>query len=214
MHVLITTLSLLTGRPRGPSPPQSDNPRGMAVVEVLLRVALDGGGDQDGAQGAAASATKAAATTPPPAPPAPAPVPFVHTEVLTTAPPLPTGMPFVRVHGVLSDGRRLDCVVSDAPTAAGAFDGTILVGSEADAATGAAAEAAAAAVDANATDASAPAEACAVLSTDGSAHVHVGCEVEGGRWWIKARLEDGAWLLSRGEGYKVQNAVAGGRSLI
>ena len=120
----------------------------------------------------------------------------------------------MRVHGVLSDGRRLDCVVSDAPTAAGAFDGTILVGSEADAATGAAAEAAAAAVDANATDASAPAEACAVLSTDGSAHVHVGCEVEGGRWWIKARLEDGAWLLSRGEGYKVQNAVAGGRSLI
>jgi len=114
-------------------------------------------------------------------------------------------MPFVRVHGVLSDGRRLDCVVSDAPTAARAFDGTILVGSEADAATGAAAEAAAAAVDANATDASAPAEACAVLSTDGSAHVHVGCEVEGGRWWIKARLEDGAWLLSRGEGYKVQN---------
>jgi formylmethanofuran dehydrogenase subunit C len=118
-------------------------------------------------------------------------------------------MPFVRVHGALSDGRRLDCVVSDAPTAAEAFDGTILVGSEADAATGAAAEAAAAAVDANATDASAPAEACAVLSTDGSAHVHVGCEVEGGRWWIKARLEDGAWLLSRGEGYKVQNAVAG-----
>ena len=152
-----------------------------------------------------ASATKAAATTPPPAPPAPASVPFVHMGVLTTAPPLPTGMPFVRVHGVLSDGRRLDCVVSDAPTAAGAFDGTILVGSEADAATGAAAEAAAAAVDANATDASAPAEACAVLSTDGSAHVHVGCEVEGGRWWIKARLEDGAWLLSRGEGYKVQN---------
>jgi hypothetical protein len=49
-----------------------------------------------------------------------------------------------------------------------------------------------------------------VLSADGSAHV--GCEVEGGavlggRWWIKARLEDGAWLLSRGEGYRVQNAV-------
>ena len=123
----------------------------------------------------------------------------------------------MRVHGVLSDGRRLDCVVSDAPTAAEAFDGTILVGSEADAATGAAAEAAAAAVDANATDASAPAEACAVLSTDGSAHVHVGCEVEGGRWWIKARLEDGAWLLSRGEGYKVQNVEllqAGGSSII
>ena len=166
----------------------------MAVVEVLLRVALDGGGDQDGAQGAA--------TTPPPAPPAP--VPFVPMECSLL---LPTGMPFVRVHGVLSDGRRLDCVVSDAPTAAEAFDGTILVGTEADAATGAAAEAAAAAVDANATDASAPAEACAVLSTDGSAHVHVGCEVEGGRWWIKARLEDGAWLLSRGEGYRVQNAV-------
>jgi hypothetical protein len=31
--------------------------------------------------------------------------------------------------------------------------------------------------------------------------------VLGGRWWIKARLEDGAWLLSRGEGYRVQNAV-------
>ena len=113
-------------------------------------------------------------------------------------------MPFVRVHGVLSDGRRLDCVVSDAPPAAEALvgnadgnaDGNIDVGTEADAAT-------AAAADADATDASAPAGTRAVLSTDGSEHV--GCEVEGGRWWIKARLEDGAWLLSRGEGYRVQN---------
>ena len=121
-------------------------------------------------------------------------------------------MPFVRVHGVLSDGRRLDCVVSDAPPAAealvgnvdgnvdgnidGNVDGNVDVGTEADAAT-------AAAADADATDASAPAGTRAVLSTDGSEHV--GCEVEGGRWWIKARLEDGAWLLSRGEGYRVQN---------
>ena len=113
-------------------------------------------------------------------------------------------MPFVRVHGVLSDGRRLDCVVSDAPPAAEALvgnvdgnaNGNVDVGTEADAAT-------AAAADADATDASAPAGTRAVLSTDGSEHV--GCEVEGGRWWIKARLEDGAWLLSRGEGYRVQN---------
>ena len=117
-------------------------------------------------------------------------------------------MPFVRVHGVLSDGRRLDCVVSDAPPAAEALvgnaDGNVDVGTEADAATAAAADAAtAAAADADATDASAPAGTRAVLSTDGSEHV--GCEVEGGRWWIKARLEDGAWLLSRGEGYRVQN---------
>ena len=147
-------------------------------------------------------------------------------QVLTTAPPLPTGMPFVRVHGVLSDGRRLDCVVSAPPDAADcvvgapphAADalGNVLVGTEAEAATAAAA-AADADADADAADASAPAEPRAVLSADGSAHV--GCEVEGGavlggRWWIKARLEDGAWLLSRGEGYKVQNAVAGGSSLI
>ena len=129
-------------------------------------------------------------------------------------------MPFVRVHGVISDGRRLDCVVSDAPPAAQALvgnadgnaNGNVDVGTEADAATAAAADAAtaaaadaatAAAADADATDASAPAGTRAVLSTDGSAHV--GCEVEGGRWWIKARLEDGAWLLSRGEGYRVQN---------
>ena len=121
-------------------------------------------------------------------------------------------MPFVRVHGVISDGRRLDCVVSDALPAAEALvgnadgnaDGNIDVGTEADAATAAAADAAtAAAADADATDASAPAGTRAVLSTDGSEHV--GCEVEGGRWWIKARLEDGAWLLSRGEGYRVQN---------
>ena len=131
-------------------------------------------------------------------------------QVLTTAPPLPTGMPFVRVHGVLSDGRRLDCVVGAPPHAADAL-GNVLVGTEADAATAAAAAAAAAVdADADAADASAPAEPRAVLSADGSAHV--GCEVEGGavlggRWWIKARLEDGAWLLSRGEGYRVQNAV-------
>jgi hypothetical protein len=132
-------------------------------------------------------------------------------QVLTTAPPLPTGMPFVRVHGILSDGRRLDCVVSAPPDAAEAL-GNVLVGTEAEAATAAAAAAAAADADADAdaADASAPAEPRAVLSADGSAHV--GCEVEGGavlggRWWIKARLEDGAWLLSRGEGYRVQNAV-------
>ena len=129
----------------------------------------------------------------------------------------------MRVHGILSDGRRLDsvvsapphaadCVVSAPPDAAEAL-GNVLVGTEAEAATAAAAAAAAAAdadVDADAADASAPAEPRAVLSADGSAHV--GCEVEGGavlggRWWIKARLEDGAWLLSRGEGYRVQNAV-------
>jgi hypothetical protein len=121
-------------------------------------------------------------------------------------------MPFVRVHGILSDGRRLDCVVSAPPHAADAL-GNVLVGTEAEAATAAAAAAAADAdadADADAADASAPAEPRAVLSADGSAHV--GCEVEGGavlggRWWIKARLEDGAWLLSRGEGYRVQNAV-------
>jgi hypothetical protein len=140
-------------------------------------------------------------------------------QVLTTAPPLPTGMPFVRVHGILSDGRRLDCVVSAPPHAADCVVGApphaaealgnVLVGTEAEAATAAAA-AAAADADVDAADASAPAEPRAVLSADGSAHV--GCEVEGGavlggRWWIKARLEDGAWLLSRGEGYRVQNAV-------
>ena len=117
----------------------------------------------------------------------------------------------MRVHGILSDGRRLDCVVSAPPDAAEAL-GNVLVGTEAEAATAAAAAAAAADADADAdaADASAPAEPRAVLSTDGSAHV--GCEVAsgavlGGRWWIKARLEDGAWLLSRGEGYRVQNAV-------
>ena len=130
-------------------------------------------------------------------------------QVITAAPPLPTGMPFVRVHGVLSDGRRLDCVISASPHAADAL-GNVLVGTEADAATAAAAAAAAAAADAAAADASAQTETRAVLSADGSAHV--GCEVESGavlsgRWWIKARLEDGAWLLSRGEGYRVQNAV-------
>ena len=163
-------------------------------------------------------------------------------QVLTTAPLLPTGMPFVRVHGILSDGRRLDCVVSAPPDAADcvvsapphaadcvvgapphAADalGNVLVGTEAEAATAtAAAAAAAAAVGADAADASARAEPRAVLSADGSAHV--GCEVAGGavlggRWWIKARLEDGAWLLSRGEGYKVQNVEllqVGGSSII
>jgi hypothetical protein len=97
-------------------------------------------------------------------------------------------------------------VVSAPPDAAEAL-GNVLVGTEAEAATAAAAAAAAAAADADAdaADASARAEPRAVLSADGSAHV--GCEVEGGRWWIKARLDDGAWLLSRGEGYRVQNAV-------
>ena len=236
------------------------------MVEVLLRVALDGNvaqdgaqdgaqhgaqhGAQDGAQGAAATTTTTTtASTASAAPSACVCSPRMvlshasahhgaacvlpewssRMQVLTTAPPLPTGMPFVRVHGILSDGRRLDCVVSAPPDAADcvvsapphaadcvvgapphAADalGNVLVGTEAEAATAAAA--AAADADADAADASAPAEPRAGLSADGSAHV--GCEVEGGavlggRWWIKARLEDGAWLLSRGEGYRVQNAV-------
>jgi hypothetical protein len=58
--------------------------------------------------------------------------------------------PFARVHGVLSDGRPLDCALS----------GDEWVGRQAG---------------------------------------------ERGEWWVKARLADGELLLSRGEGYAVEN---------
>ena len=67
------------------------------------------------------------------------------------------------MHGVLSDGRRIDCVMSGARSGAGGESGA-----------------------------------------DGAL---IGQAVENGRWWVKGRLSDGNWLLSRGEGYTVQNLV-------
>ena len=37
-------------------------------------------------------------------------------------------------------------------------------------------------------------------------HSVVGRAIDDGRWWVKGILSDGAWLLSRGEGYYVENA--------
>jgi hypothetical protein len=140
----------LFGNPRGPPPPHRDDPRGQAVVEVLLRPTLRDdercavGGDCDEAPGVAATGAAAECTPP------------------TT---------YLRLHGFLSDGQPIDCSVGRvgaAPAGAGAN------GAADDGAEGALA---------------------------------VGAPVDQGRWWVKARLPSGGWLLSRGEGYDVTNVV-------
>ena len=138
------------GNPRGPPPPLRADPRGQAVVEVLLRPTLlrserrDASGSNDAAS-PLADGIEAAGDPQEAGPPA-----------------------YLRLHGVLSDGRPLNCAVSCA--------GDVLVTSNraADWSTGALA---------------------------------VGSPVDAGRWWVKARMPDGSWLLSRGDGYEVTNMV-------
>ena len=99
---------------------------------------------------------------PPPPPPSPPPPPAAANaawanprgrcvmEVCIAAGASASAMPAVRIHGILSDGRGLDC--------------------------------------------------------DAAADARVGTLRDG--WWVKGTMESGALLLSRGEGYLVQNREA------
>ena len=109
--------------PRGAPPPPTDDPRGQAVVEVVVDF--------------------------------PAAAPFPSTP--SSARYVQSTQPQVRVHGTLSNGRPIDFTVCKS----GGLD-------------------------------------------DG--HSVVGRAIDDGRWWVKGILSDGAWLLSRGEGYYVENA--------
>ena len=110
-------------RPRGPPPPPSDDPRGRAVVEVVLNAAA-------------------------PKPAGPSVTSMESSGERTLQPP--SALPLARVHGILSNGEAIDSALS--------------------------------------------------------ADCHVGREAgPGNSYWVKGRMPGGAYLLSRGEGYRVIN---------
>lgn len=160
----------LFGNPRGPPPPPRRDPRGDAVVEVVIRAQLRPGERYDGVGEAEAAETGDVAHEV-----AHEMADEVAHEVAREAQMDSEGWgaddkKYVRLHGVLSNGQRLDCAFDDARG-----------------------------VPEEATLAALEAVSCAV-----------GSAVDEGRWWVKARMPSGGWLLSRGDGYDVTNVLVGG----